>query len=129
MGTTLTNIVIHVTFSTKNREPKIVPEIQEELYRYIGGKVCHSEEANHELYCLVDSDRPTKNLSFPTACSVFFLLRQVKTDFPAGLNRRFFGRLGFRNIFLNYYLFRLCCESLPQNDMPWATHEPRCRYL
>jgi putative transposase len=37
MGTTLTNIVIHVTFSTKNREPKIVPEIQEELYRYIGG--------------------------------------------------------------------------------------------
>jgi putative transposase len=37
MGSTLTNIVIHVTFSTKNREPKIVPEIQDELYRYIGG--------------------------------------------------------------------------------------------
>jgi putative transposase len=37
MGSTLTNIVIHVIFSTKNREPKIVPEIRDELYRYIGG--------------------------------------------------------------------------------------------
>jgi hypothetical protein len=106
MGTTLTNIVIHVTFSTKNREPKIVPEIQEELYRYIGGKVCHSEEANHELYCLVDSDRPTKNLSFPKARSVFCCVKS-KLIVLAGLNERFFGRLGFRNIFFNYYLFRL----------------------
>jgi hypothetical protein len=106
MGTTLTNIVIHVTFSTKNREPKIVPEIREELNRYIGGKDCHSEEANHELYSLEDSDRPTKNLSFPKPRSVFCCIK-VKLFFPAGLNQRFFGRLGFRNITTDYNLFRL----------------------
>jgi hypothetical protein len=36
--------------------------------RYLPGiKDCHSEEANHELYCLLDSDRPTKNLLFDNA--------------------------------------------------------------
>ena len=37
MGSTLTNILIHVIFSTKNRERKIVTKIREELYWYIGG--------------------------------------------------------------------------------------------
>jgi hypothetical protein len=36
-------------------------------------KLCHSEEADYELYCLIESDRPTKNLSFLKARSVFLL--------------------------------------------------------
>ena len=34
-------------------------------------KSCHSEEANLEIYYLVGNSRPTKNLSFPKARSVF----------------------------------------------------------
>jgi hypothetical protein len=37
--------------------------------------------------------------------TVFFLPLQVKLIFRAGLNQRFFGRLKFRNISFNLYLF------------------------
>jgi putative transposase len=37
MGSTLTNLVYHVIFSTKGREPFLIPEIRNELYRYMGG--------------------------------------------------------------------------------------------
>ncbi|MFK5926716.1 MAG: IS200/IS605 family transposase [Desulfuromusa sp.] len=39
MASTLTNLIYHVVFSTKGREPMIVPSIRDELYRYIGGIV------------------------------------------------------------------------------------------
>jgi hypothetical protein len=62
---------------------------------------CHSEEANQELYCSAQSNRLTKNLTFPSALSVFLPL-QGKLIFRAGLKRRFFGRLGFRSISLTF---------------------------
>jgi len=37
MGSTLTNLVFHVIFSTKNREPTIISEMRDELHRYMGG--------------------------------------------------------------------------------------------
>lgn len=39
MGSTLTHLLYHVVFSTKGRVPNIVPEICDELYRYMGGIV------------------------------------------------------------------------------------------
>ena len=37
MGSTLTNLIYHVVFSTKAREPMIIQEIRDELfYRYMG---------------------------------------------------------------------------------------------
>jgi hypothetical protein len=82
-----------------------------------GIKVCHSEEANPELYCLVENNRPTKNLTFPKAQSVFFRSRSVLI-FLSIQNRRFFGRRGFNLHFGKIFSFRpsSCCESLPQND-------------
>jgi REP element-mobilizing transposase RayT len=37
MASTLTNLLYHVVFSTKNREPIITAPIRENLYKYIGG--------------------------------------------------------------------------------------------
>ncbi len=37
MGSTLTNLVYHIIFSTKDRKPLLIQELQEELYRYVGG--------------------------------------------------------------------------------------------
>jgi REP element-mobilizing transposase RayT len=37
MASTLTNLLCHIVFSTKNREPNIPPSLQSELDRYIGG--------------------------------------------------------------------------------------------
>jgi REP element-mobilizing transposase RayT len=39
MGSTFTNLMSHVVFSTKNREPMIVPEIRNKLWVYMGGIV------------------------------------------------------------------------------------------
>ncbi len=39
MGSTLTNLIYHVVFSTKGREPVLVSDMRDELYRYIGGIV------------------------------------------------------------------------------------------
>ena len=39
MAGTYTNLLYHLVFSTKNRQPWIAPEIEEELYRYVGGIV------------------------------------------------------------------------------------------
>jgi putative transposase len=39
MGSTLTHLVYHVVFSTKDRMPIITQEIHDELHRYIGGIV------------------------------------------------------------------------------------------
>ena len=37
MSRAFTNLLTHVVFSTKDREPMIVPELKEELYAYLGG--------------------------------------------------------------------------------------------
>ncbi len=37
MAQTLTSLLVHVVFSTKNRQPWITPEARAPLYRYMGG--------------------------------------------------------------------------------------------
>jgi putative transposase len=37
MAQTLVSLMVHVVFSTKNRQPMITPEIETELYAYLGG--------------------------------------------------------------------------------------------
>ena len=37
MASTLTNVLVHFVFSTKDRTPAIAEELREELYSYIGG--------------------------------------------------------------------------------------------
>lgn len=37
MPSTLTNLLYHIVFSTKNRMPSIQPELREPLYEYMGG--------------------------------------------------------------------------------------------
>jgi putative transposase len=44
MAQTLVSMMVHVIFSTKNREPLITPEIEPELFAYIGG-ILKSNEA------------------------------------------------------------------------------------
>ena len=39
MGSTLTNLVYHIVFSTKDRKAMILPEFRDELHRYMGGIV------------------------------------------------------------------------------------------
>jgi putative transposase len=43
MAQTLVQMFVHVVFSTKNRAPLILPEIERELFAYIGGVAANNE--------------------------------------------------------------------------------------
>ena len=43
MAQTLVSLMLHIVFSTKNREPLITPEIEPELFAYMGGILKHNE--------------------------------------------------------------------------------------
>jgi putative transposase len=40
MSSSYTNLLYHIIFSTKDRQPLIQAELQERLYEYIGGTIC-----------------------------------------------------------------------------------------
>lgn len=44
MASTLTKILVHITFSTKHRDPVIRPEVEKDLFAYIGG-ICRRMES------------------------------------------------------------------------------------
>ena len=39
MTDTFTNLLYHIVFSTKHRQPLITTTLQEELYKYFGGTI------------------------------------------------------------------------------------------
>ena len=43
MAQTLVSLMTHVVFSTKNREPFITPQIEPELFAYLGGILKNNE--------------------------------------------------------------------------------------
>lgn len=47
MASTLTKILLHITFSTKNRADLIPPETEQDLYAYMGGICRNMESALH----------------------------------------------------------------------------------
>jgi len=49
MGGTFTNIQLHLVFSTKHREPLIVPDLLPRLYSYMGGIIRNEKSALYEI--------------------------------------------------------------------------------
>src|SRR6185503_4866464 len=78
MAQTLVNLLIHLIFSTKNREPLITREIEPELFAYMGGILKHNESrlldaggtADH-VHLLISQ---SKNISLSS------LMKDVKKD-------------------------------------------------
>jgi len=69
MSSTLTRILIHLVFSTRDRMPLITPDVQDELYGYIRGTVHRKGASLYEIggmpdhiHLLVQLD-PTNPLS------------------------------------------------------------------
>ncbi len=49
MAGTFTNIVYHIVFSTKNRQPILAPEISPRIYSYLGGAIRDEKEVLYEV--------------------------------------------------------------------------------
>lgn len=78
MAQTLVSLMVHVIFSTKNREPFITPEIEPELFAYIGGIL-----KNHESRLLDaggTADHVHLLISQSKNIALSALLKDVKKD-------------------------------------------------
>lgn len=92
MSQTLVSLMAHVVFSTKNREPFITPEIEPELFSYVGGILKNHESrlmdaggtADH-VHLLVSQ---SKNISLSA------LMKDIKKDSSSWIKTK--GR-EFRN--------------------------------
>jgi putative transposase len=78
MAQTLTRLLVHVVFSTKDRQNTIAPDIEHELYPYVGA-ICRTNESpllvvggtSNHLYLLISM---SKNLALSR------LIMDVKKD-------------------------------------------------
>ena len=94
MAQTLVNLLIHLIFSTKNREPLITRVIEPELFAYMGGILKHNESrlldaggtADH-VHLLISQ---SKNISLSS------LMKDVKKDSSSWIKTK--GR-EFRNFY------------------------------
>ena len=92
MAQTLVSLMVHVIFSTNNREPFITPEIEPELFAYVGGILKNHDSrlldvggtADH-IHLLVSQ---SKNVSLSS------LMKDVKKDSSSWIKKK---GSGFRN--------------------------------
>lgn len=78
MSQTLVSLLAHVVFSTKNREPFITPEIEPELFAYVGGIL-----NNHESRLLTaggTADHVHLLISQSKNISLSALMKDIKKD-------------------------------------------------
>lgn len=93
MSQSLAKNFVHIVFSTKHREPTIVPAVAPELYAYIGG-ICSNLKCNPvmvgghrdhmHILCLL-----SKNMSLAN------LMQKIKGDSSLWIKSRFLGLENF----------------------------------
>jgi REP element-mobilizing transposase RayT len=78
MSRTFTNLLTHVIFSTKNREPLIVRELRTELYAYLGGL---TRELKGKAYGINGTaDHVHMMINLPPIVSISEALRFIKSN-------------------------------------------------
>ncbi len=78
MPNTYTNLLYHIVFSTKNREPLITDDLTEELYKYIGGII--RAEGGVQLEIGGIADHVHILAKFKPSLSVSDMLRLIKAN-------------------------------------------------
>ena len=86
MAQSLSKILLHLVFSTKQREPWIVPEIRPALHAYLAGAV---RSFNAEAYRVGGvADHVHLACTLPRTMPVSKLLGKSRNRRPHGLNNR-----------------------------------------
>ena len=84
MAGTYTNLLYHIVFSTKNRQESITPELEEELYQYIGGIIRGIEGICLEINGMADHIHILVKL--PPKIAISNALRDIKANSSKWLN-------------------------------------------
>ncbi|MGQ0763339.1 MAG: IS200/IS605 family transposase [Acidobacteriota bacterium] len=86
MAQTLVSLMVHLVFSTKNREPFITPEIEPELFAYMGGILKHHE--SRLLDAGGTSDHVHLLISQSKNVSLSSLMKDVKKDSSSWVKKK-----------------------------------------
>ena len=124
MAQTLVSLMVHVIFSTRNREPLITPEIEAELFAYMGGILKNRESrlldaggtANH-VHLLISQ---SKNIGLSS------LMKDVKKDSSSWIKTK---GIGFRNFYWQdgYGAFSIGESNIPALKQYIATQKEHHR--
>lgn len=96
MANTYTNLVYHIVFSTKHREPLITNDLREELYKYIGG--IFRAEGGALLKIGGTPDHVHLLVKLKAAHSVSEIMRKVKANSSKWINenKKTMGRFSWQ---------------------------------
>ena len=84
MSSSLTNLLYHIVFSTKNRTEIITKTYQEELYKYIGGII--KEKKGILLAIGGMSDHIHIFMKSPASISISYMLKEIKGNSSKWVN-------------------------------------------
>jgi len=93
MAQTYSNILLHIVFSTKNRDPVIDQELRPRLYEYIGGIVRGEKGMLHEIGGT--DDHVHMLLRWRTDEAVATLLRNLKSHSSGWIHKTMPKQSGF----------------------------------
>jgi putative transposase len=90
MSRTFTNLLTHLVFSTKNREPLVVPDLKSELYAYLGGL---TRELKGKAYSIGGYDDHVHMLvNLPPVISISDALRFIKSNSSGWIHDKWLQR-------------------------------------
>jgi REP element-mobilizing transposase RayT len=95
MPQSLSNILVHVVFSTKNRRPFICQEVEEELWRYLAATCTAHDCQAHRVGGTVDHVHIVCGLA--RTIPVSKLLEEVKTGSSKWMKTKGVGEFGWQN--------------------------------
>ncbi len=93
MANTFTSRHVHVVFSTKNRERWLTPELQEDVWRYIGG-ICRTHGLT-ELQVGGFDDHVHLLLGYPPTVALSDIMKRLKGESSKWMSAKFAGLRGF----------------------------------
>ncbi len=93
MSQSLSKMYVHIIFSTKHRERSLIPSIQSELHRYIGGICSNLECTPIEINSHLDHIHILGILSKKIA--VMNLVKEIKTGSSIWIKNKGFGFANF----------------------------------
>ena len=110
MGSTLSNLVYHVVFSTKNREPLLIPAVRDDLYRYIAGIIKKEKGVLIQIGGMPDHLHLVVKLN--PAHSLSDIMKNIKAGSSKWINEQkmLMGRFGWQE---GYGAFTISESQLP----------------
>jgi putative transposase len=109
MSRTFTNLLTHIIFSTKDREPLIIPELRSELYAYLGGL---TRELKGKAYGINGTaDHVHILASLPPAVSISEAMRFIKSNSSGWVHDKWRKSFGWQ---LGYGAFSVSKSNVPE---------------